>query len=266
MPHISKSSEPKQIDVYVIFSSEQNEFYVGKCKSGNGYQAYKDHVRGKNRQTKPLFILAEQEQTYPKMYLLESRKMSYELAYSYQIAWTKYFLDKGIKSLSTDDFIALSNTMTTTTKTIYDCICDEPLESVLSEDHVLVGSYQKKKPQDHRKPKNEIKMTVSEKEYSIIMKKAQETGLSMSGYCRNMVLKGQIVVLKDVELIDYIAELRTAKSLLSNLIYTYTRNGRYFPADIEKIQQASETISEGQIKVSQALRENTKVLKKLLPK
>lgn len=266
MPHISKSNEPKQVDVYVIISQEHNDFYVGKCKSGNGYQSYKNHVRGKIRQTRPLFIIAEHEQTYPKMYLLETREMTNETAYSYQIAWTKYFIDNGYKSLSTDDFIALSNIMSATTKTIYDYIRDEPVENVLNEEHILVRSYQKKRPEVHRKPKDEIKITVSEKEYITIMKRAQETGLTMSSYCRNMVLAGQIVVVKDVEVADYIAELRTAKSLLSNLIYSYTQNGRYFPADIEKIQRASETISEGQSKVSQALRDNTKILKKLLPK
>lgn len=88
-------TEKIETEIYVIISSNSNEFYVGKIKNPNHYQAYKDHVRLKNYQTKELFSRAFEENSPPKMYLLETIDATKPESYARCVVWTRHFLDQG---------------------------------------------------------------------------------------------------------------------------------------------------------------------------
>lgn len=256
----------KEIEIYVLISQISNEFYVWKAKSPNSYQAYKDHAGKKFKQTKDLFERAEKEKKFPQMYLLETIATTSETAYRHCIAWTKYFVEHGMQPLAAERILKHADDLLPETKEIYDVFKNNSLEDVLSDDCLIVSDFKKNSTARKRTPKDEIKITVSHKEYELIRERAEKSGLSMSRYCKNMVLEGKINYLESPPPWEYIAEIRGAKIILRQILYAIYKTGKYFPADMENIEKMSEIICEEERKFTQAYSENTKLLMKLLPK
>lgn len=261
-----KKQEPKEMAVYVLISQDGTTCYVGKTARGNEYNAYKEHVRFHKKETAEFFKAAEKSRCYPEMYLLTTVTATQEWAFRYCIAWTRYFLEHGISSLAYPMTQAYAWDLLPETEELYNEIKDMPLETVLDEANVLVASYKKKDKNAPRTPKNEIKISVSHEEYEKIRLAAEKQNMSMSRYSKNMVLEGRIMTLEPPEIFEYMAEVRGAKVILRQILYAIYVNGKYYPADLENIQNMVDRICEMETMVHNAYGENTKALYRLLPK
>lgn len=253
-------------DIYVIVSQISNEFFVGKTKAGNAYNAYKDHARFKNKQTKKLFMQSEKEKKFPQMYILESLEITEQMAFRHCIAWTKYFMDQGLTPLSTAMIVGYTDDMLEDTKDFYESIAPLRLNEVLSEEKLRVKNYQKKDKSAPKRSKEEIKLYVSTKQYEKIEERAKSQNLTLSAFCKNAALESQFITIEAPDYSEYIAEVRGAKVILRQILYAIHTNGKYYPADMENIQKAVDKICEQEEAFREAFRENTKVLMKLLPK
>lgn len=259
-------SSIKEIDIYVIVSQIGNEVFVWKAKHPNSYQAYKDHTNHKFKQTKDLFERSEKEEKFPNLYVLETIITTQEEAFRHCVAWTKYFIEQGYTAISPSTLLNYTNDLLPETNEIYQRIKNLSVEEVLTTERVLVTDYKKRKKPAKREPKDEIKFTVSHNEYNHIVKCAEENGLSMAKYCKNMVLAGRIITLDSPPLSEYLAEVRGAKIILRQILYAYYQNGKYYPADLENIQKMIDIICDEEKKLQEEFRENTRQIMKLLPK
>lgn len=263
MPKIIKDEQQKEIDIYVLISQINKEAYVWKVKKGNHYSAYKKHVNGQKTQTKELFKKSEEQKNFPKMYLLESLNVTEHTAFSYCVAWTKYFIEHGFDVIASERLLAYIKYMKRDAKTIYQCIEKVSLDEVLNKEHLLVKSYQrieKKSPS-----KNQIKISVNSKEYETIRKKAAEAKMTMSRYCKNTALKGAIVSIDALPMYEYFGDTQEAVNLLRQILYAFYQNGRYYPADLENIQAMVEQVLRSQENVSECYLKYAKEVKKILP-
>lgn len=256
----------KEIDIYVLISQISGEFYVGKTKMGNGYNAYKEHVRYRKVCTKDLFERSDQEKKFPRMYLLETVISSEKTAYRHCVAWVKYFAERNFTPLNKGDTLRYADDLLPETEAIFNKIKDVPLEEVLAENKLIVATYKKRDKQKERTPKNLIAFAVSKKEYETILKKTEENGMSMSRYCKNMVLSGQVIKLQPEPFWEYMAAIHDIKITIKQIAYSIITTGKYFPADVENIMKAAEKIAEVECDRAQAVREYTKEILKLLPK
>lgn len=256
----------KEIDVYVIVSRISNEFYVWKIKHPNTYQAYKDHVNGNFGRTKDLFERSLQEKQMPRMYLLDTLATTEQKAYRHCLAWTRYFMEQGLTPLSTEYFLQNVSDLLPETEQLYDSIRDKPLDLVLSEENTLVSDYHPRPKTQNKVPKDSITLHVSPEEYDRIYRRSRKKKLSMSRYCREMALAGEIHYLETPSPWEHIREIREAKMILRQVLYAIWRTRNYYPADMENIEKMTAIICEEERKFAQAYRENTIKLRKLLPK
>lgn len=266
MPRKKQEIEPVKIEIYALIDENTSTFFVWKCKYPNHYQAYIDHSRGKNSKTKDTFVRAHLTGIFPKMYSLDCLEMTGETAYCYTLAWTRYFIDKNYTSLSSPKFIEKAMDMSHTTQTIYDCIKNVPIEKVICGDHILVENHKIRKTKKKESNNTKIDFRLSKKEFETVSEKARKCNLSLSKYCKNLALEGKINLIEGVDITEFLIEVRRVRALLRQILYSIDRNGRAYPADLERVQKCIDSINEGYKGVVDTYIEYVEMLKKLSPK
>ena len=252
-------------DIFVIKSQISDEVMVWKTESGNCYNAYKNHVHGKNEQSKDLFERSEKAGVFPKMYRIATCEGTFRVGFRYCVAWTKYFLEQGFTSVSYKSLTRYANDLMEDTQEIYDQIKDRPIDEVLTTANCIVETYNRR----GRKPtekKDAITIYLRPGEYEKIEKQANQLRLPLSKYCRNMALYGQVVKVEPTNLWEHTQKVDAARNLLKMLLYAYYQNGKYYPADLENIQKAVDEIRQAESEVTEAFCKHTKQMRKLLPK
>lgn len=266
MPRIIRETPPKETEIYVLISQISNEFFVSKIKFPNHYQAYKDHVGLKNAQTRELFRESEKQNKFPKMYLLNHLNTDAETGFKHCVAWTKYFIEHGYKPLSEGRILDYAKDLLDETKIIYEGIKDIPLDETLSDTQLLVENYIRKKGSKSTRKNDAISFRISQKEYEAIAQRAENTGLSMAKYCKNMALNGEVNLIKTYTAYDILNEMRAIRITLTQTMNAICINGRYYPEDIRIIQECIEKQRELYEQFAEKDHENFKKEKLLFPK
>ena len=254
-------TQNRKIEIYLIHSPETGEVFVGKCWEPNSYQAYKDHVRMQKAPTKTLFEGVKKRGIYPKMYLLERLETTEVVAYGHIVAWTKYFSEAGFTVLTHRKTLEYADDLTENNRQIYEQICTIPLEEILAEDKILVGSYvpMAQKQAVLKEGTRHISVVVTPEEYEIIKKKAEEQHMTISKYCRKNILDGGII---KVETHAYTHELFRIGNILRIIADGIYYTGAYDPTDIEKIQNMIDELKEQRREVMDYLdKQFVKILK-----
>lgn len=256
-------TEIKDIEIYAILSPELKQVFIGKTKYPNHYQAYKDHARLKNLPTKDLFLNASQTQIFPRMYLLEQLQTTETHAYSYIIAWTKFFLENGFQVLAHEINLKYANDLTEDTEAIYFQIKNQNLNEVISENKILVSNYTQQKAKressEDNNP-NKISIVVTPEEYEEISQKAEQAGMSMSKYCKQVAINGAIV---HISFSEFSNELRSIKRVLREIQLGIYQSGKYFPADLENMEKMIERINQNYKHVIRYIDRQIKKLNKM---
>ena len=256
MPRTRSKNEKIDTEIYVILSPDNTEFYVGKTKKPNHYQAYKDHVRLKNAQTKNLFSRSIENGLAPKMYLLETINATKTEAYSHCVVWTKFFLHNYFSPIAAQTTIDYANDLNDENLKLYLQIKDIPIEKIINNETLLVSNYESRKQE---KKKDHIGVCVTPEEYDFIQTRAEKEGLTVSKYCKELIVKDKII---RIDLSDYLREMRDIKKILYEIQFAILQNGRYYPADLENLQKLVNRLDDGQKKVVRAVASQSKKLKK----
>lgn len=175
-------------------------------------------------------------------------------------------MERGMEPLSPQTVIDYAEEFLPQTAAIFDDIKDRPLDQVFAEEKMLVNNYQKKEKAAPKAAKREIKIYLAPKEYERIEEHAKKHRLSLSRYSKNMALDGKIYKIDSPEMSEFFAEIREAKIILRKILLAFYQSGNYKPADLESIQNMVDLINEQQEALSEAYRENTEAVIKLLPK
>ena len=239
----SMRTEIKDIEVYAILSPESKQVFIGKTKFPNHYQAYKDHARLKILPTKKLFSNASQTRIFPPMYLLERLQTTETRAYGHIIAWTKFFQQNGFQVLAQQKNLDYAEDLTEDNQAIFSEIKNCKLNEVISEKNILVSDYKQSstKKENQNGTPGMICFYVSTEEYEEIRDKAELAGMSMSKYCKQIVMDGAIV---RISFSEYLDELRSIKRVLREIQLGIYQSGKYFPADLENIEKMIERINQ----------------------
>ena len=256
MSRTNKRNEKSDVEVYAIISQDNNDFYVGKIKKGNCYQAYKDHVRLRNWHSTELFTRFKEHGLAPKMYLLETIHATKSESYSHCVIWTRYFLDQGYHPIVAKTTIEYANDLIERNVELYLRIKDIPVGEIINDDHILISDY---KPRKQGTRKNTISVCVTPDEYDFINGNARAAGLSMSKYCKEMALSGQIV---RMDMSEYLMEIRKIKGVLYEIELAVLQNGEYYPEDIENIEKQVKILNQVQKTIVNSIMKQFKELRK----
>jgi len=244
MAHIEradKESKIKKYAIYVIVFSDNETFFVGKCKDGTQREAYKTHYILRNAKTKEIIEQEKKTNSLPKLFVVDSLETSISSIKKHCVAWAKYFLDHGFKLLQTQQILmSYTESMQGETLKVYEKIKQIPLEEIYSPEKNLFPHYGLGHKINKNKAKTKrplITLRLTEKDYLKIAESAKENSLTVTAYCRNMALNGMILHADFDFMRDYKDELRQTNNMLILIRHDIYRKGNYDPADMKNLQR-----------------------------
>lgn len=255
----ARAEKMEELAVYCIISPFDKTVYINKTGAHRLRKAYTEHHCERVAKTAALFKKAKAEKNLPPIYLLESCQMPQRVAFRHCVAWTKYFLDHGYTQVTEDILTEYAQDLIPRTQALYDNIKDRPLEEVLTPIGGLFPNYNVRKGKSSSKPL--VSINVSHEEYNIIKSAAKAEGLTLSAYCKKRCMNGRVINLdfsQCKEAIDTLDELKEAKRLLLNILFTIDKTGKYTPADIKNIQRGVDLLVAASKSVPKALNEYVK--------
>lgn len=106
------------------------------------------------------------------------------------------------------------------------------------------------------KREREVRMMLSDEEYTHIKARADKLHMTVSAYIRSMVLNGQIVV-KNYHPIDrHTKEIAEVRNSLNRLVFTIEATNNYLPREIQTIVNLMEEIFKGENELLKTIRED----------
>ncbi len=264
MPHIKTEAQyyvKKERVIYAILSPFDKQIYVGHTLKSAVKNHYKDHRILRNRQTKGLFQEAKNRSLIPQMYLLEELDTVAVDAYRHCVAWIKYFVEHGYRSIAQKTTNTYAETLLEDTRVIYDQIKNLPLEGVLSEEKLLVNSVKNYRVRQQNEDNDTafIGFRVTQKDEAKIRAAAEKKQWNVSEYCRAAAVDGAVVNIDFNFLWRYTQELMGVKDLLQQMIRTIHETGTYDPQDLKTIQKMVDTVLAHEKKINEDM---TAVMKK----
>lgn len=107
------------------------------------------------------------------------------------------------------------------------------------------------------KREREIRMMLSDKEYTRIKTRADQLHMTVSAYIRSMALNGQIVV-KNYRPIDrHTKEIAEVRNSINRLVFTIEATNNYLPREILTIVKLMEDIFKGENELLKTIREDS---------
>lgn len=263
MAHII-NEENLLLSIFVILFPEEKAFFVWKTPAESLKQTYKWHYYYRSSKTKLLFEKARKRGLVPPVYCLETLETTHEKAFLHCIAWTKYFMEKGFSSCCGDFVDKYTEELREETKQIFDSIKEQKLEELCPAGGDLFPDFGQRKQQKQILNSNILNFRTSMEEYEKIKLAAGNTSLTMTEYCKKMVLNGRVIEV-DPEVFNdlsrYVNEFVIRDNLLKNILAAIYSTRTYFPTDLAVIQEAIEENSKQQEAAFDSVKQ---VLKQLL--
>lgn len=263
MAHIKKENKAEVLydfAIYVIVSPiDEKKIYVSHTGQHRLRKHYTEHVNLRVSKTKELFSSSLEAGVLPPIYVLETSRISKKEAFRRCVAWLKYFQDHGYSQYTQDNLTAYAGDLLEQTMRIYDRIKEEPLDEVLQPDGGVLKDY--KFQTERLKNKTGIHLHLDADEYETIRKMAEEEGLSMNAYCKQMALNKRILKADLSFISDYLSEFSEVKNLIKQILYAIYTTGNYLPADLQNIQNSIDQMTELQQKVNIQITETIRTLR-----
>ena len=263
MAHIKKENKAEALFdfvIYVIVSPiDEKKIYISQTGQHRLRKHYTEHVNLRVPKTEKMFSSAIEAGELPPIYILEANRISKKEAGRRCVAWLKYFLDHGYSQCTEDNLTAFANDLLDQTKQTYDQIKEIPLDEILQPDGGVLRDY--KFQAERKNNKTGILLHVEVDEYETIKRMAEEEGLSMNAYCKQMALNKRILRVDLSFIGEYMSDFSEVKNLIKQILYTICMTGKYLPADLQNIQNSVDRMTELQEKVNEQVSETIRILR-----
>ena len=235
-------TEHKDWKIYAIVFPNSMDFFVGMTSQEGLRDTYKNHFILRNRFTKPHFEKFKAENLVPDMYLLEVFEGTKSKCFSRIVAWAKVLIDNGYTSVNGETFVSYTEDMLERTQEYYEEIKDTDISKLITAEKSLFPKYKTKKQTSKRQ---KICITLTPEEYDLVEQRAKQAGFrSLSAYCKQMALKGEIYVLADPIPSEYTKALRESIQAIKQSIVTIYALEQYFPYDLQRIQECADIVQD----------------------
>jgi len=244
--------------IYVIEAPTLDFVYIDKAKTDQLKEAYRRHRYGRRAMTRDLFEEAKIDGNMPKMYFLEEVELTEREAFSRVVAWAKHFDDHGYELLCGEKFYGYVKDLNDDSKCAYEQIKNIDPFALLVSDNELFANYGSQRRRHEEGTPAVITISVSEDEYDYVNSEANALSMSMSEFCKQLVMKGYIQKIDpDVftDLWEFIDGFRKRNNLLQQILLTIYRTQRYNPMDLQIIQEQTDENNRQQIEAMERVNE-----------
>ena len=253
MAHIKKENkaEPmKDFVVYVIISPlDDKKFIVNKTGTNRLHKTYIEHYNFRVTKTKEMFAAARDKSLLPPIYRLEEIHTTEKEVFRHCVAWTKYFIDHGYEQIVDDYLGAYANEIVPETERYYEQIKSKSIEEVLNPSGGEFPNYGNLYKQ--RDSYTNLTIVLTKEEYLEIKKTAEEQEMTLSTYCKNMIMKGKILYADLSHISKLVDTFKDYKTMMRQMLFTINKTGKYYPADLKNIQNGVNKLIEIQNDVSE---------------
>ena len=233
-------AESKEYVIYLIVSPiDFKKIYINKTYPHRLRKTYTEHIKLRVTKTKDMCTEAEGQHSLPPLYILETALMSPSEAFRHCVAWTRYFIDFGYTQITEDILTKYATDLTPETEAYYNLIKSKPIVDILLPEGGIYPDYGTNKKTRNQTDKHTISIRFEPEEYLLIRKKAHISGVSMGEYCRNRILKSEVVHLDYILLDTLWHNHDTELELLKLILYAVYTTQRYYPADINNLQHCA---------------------------
>ena len=251
--------------IYVIESPTLDFVYIDKSKTNQLKEAYRRHRYGRRAMTREMFDEAKINGNMPKMYLLEEVELTEREAFNHVVAWAKHFDDHGFELLCGEKFFDYVKNLNEDSMRAYEQIKSMDPFDLLVPDNELFANYGNQRRHHEDGTPAVITISVSEDEYDYVNSEADALNMSMSEFCKQLVMKGYIQKIdSDVfsDLWEFVDGFRKRNDILKEILITIYRTQRYYPMDLKIIQEQTEENSRQKIEAMKSVNEILSLLRK----
>lgn len=249
MAHIIKGEraekKSEKVIYVIIFPTPEKKLYIGQTGVNRLRKTYTEHIKLRVTKTAKMFTGINPEQPLPPIYELERGLMSAKESFSREVAWMKYFLDHGFEQATKDRLTDYSQDILGDTETHYNYIRQKKLSDVLLPEGGLYPDYSVTNRNAKGTAKGtKVTMLVTSDEYLQIKNAAKENNLSMTMYCKKMVLNGRIIHADLSFMGQLMTDYKQSKVMLQQIMHNIYVVGEYLPADMVNIQKSVDHITD----------------------
>ena len=125
--------------IYIFLSKDKKTYFIDHCFLGSERETFRHHFKQRRFFSKP--FMQQMEGVRPCMFALENLYDTEEIAVRHKIAWNKIFMENGYKSLNGEAIDNYSTEMYTKTKLIYNQLCENDVNEIISCENCIVKQY-----------------------------------------------------------------------------------------------------------------------------
>ena len=240
----------EDLSIYAIHFPADNCIFIDKCNSNSLEKTYKRHYYCENSKTKEVFKESKNKNKKPPMFLLQQLNATRQEAFYYQIAWEKYFLEHGFKTLSGEKLKQYTSELKEESYQIYTLIKEISIDDICNSELDLFPDFGRKKTKSENKSRERIHINVKPEEYEMVKKKAERHNMTITAYARSMILNEKIIDIDVFKiLVEFIKCFNERNKLLKEILTAFYVSGKYHPMDLKIIQDAIKETREQKIQV-----------------
>lgn len=235
-----KKAEAKEYVIYLLVSPiDDKKIYINKTYPHRLRKTYTEHLKLRVTKTKDMCSEAAGQDILPPIYFLEEGTMTPQEAFRHRVAWTRYFIDCGYEQITKDILTEYAMDLTPETEAYYKLIKSKSIIDILLPKGGIYVDYGALKKPRNQADKRTISIRFDPEEYLQIQQKSRLAGIFMGEYCRNRILKSEVIHL-DYTLLDTLWHNHdTELELLRLILYAVYTTRTYYPADIKNLQHCT---------------------------
>ena len=175
------------------------------------------------------------------MYCLDVLETTHENAFIHCIAWAKFFMERGFRSCCGTFLDKYTEQMGPESKSVYESVRRNELEDVCPVGQDLFPSFGRKNIKREDARDKMINFRLPMEEYAQIRAEAEKVNLTITEYCKKMVMNGRVIIVDSDVVSSFSAclnEFVTRDYLLKNMLSAIYTSKTYYPADMEFVQKA----------------------------
>lgn len=257
--------------IYVFLFQSDRSFYIGRSLKEALFETYRHHI--KMRRAQSAEFINHLSPNRPCLFILEEvNDITCRQAFRRMIVWARLLMDKGYQCYNGQTFLDKANELFFETSLIYEELKDVAIEDIFSCTKCLVPTYRNmpcerqtekakeegpcdQEPEETALPDKEvapktkkrerrIRISVTPREYEIILENANAYNMQVAPYIR-MVAQNPTVYHIDYPLVkEHTKICEESRKLMEGLVWTIEASGSYLPKEIETFVELMQYIYE----------------------
>lgn len=239
--------DKKTLTIFILIDQFGKRFFVWKTQNSNLKTVYEMHYFLKISTTKEMFEQTKRNNTPPEMYVLETIEDTEAIAFKHCLAWTKYFIIHGFRSLNANKMQEYTEEFDNATDEIFQKIRYIELYDILNKEHQVFADYGKlraKKNTDEPRSKRKFTIELTKDEYETLLERADAMSMKPTKFLKEMAIYGMVYKEDYQFFMEYKDKLSEIERRMKGILFNVFETQKYYPADMNNLKILCDQVGE----------------------